>query len=221
MRGPYRLARHRDDTFDRHRAARNRCRRGALRRQSRRFLAARWHKPPRDRARQRRRGRARCRTARPALRAGGRRRAGHSARPRRRQAAAEATARRRNLHVMRSPSARGQPLRLRTMPQGQARTRPLALCRAKGRQSLRALLAAHGRRPVALQRVPPAGEGTRLPRAGERRQQETICRPPRQRYLRGLQGACRWRRPLSALRMSFQLSRPSDTWRRSSRRRSP
>ena len=108
-----------------------------------------------------------------------------------RQAAAEGTARRRTVHVMRPPAARRQPLRLRAMPQGQARTRPPALWRSPRRRLLRTLQAANRRRPVALRPVPRAGEGTRLPRAGERRQQETICRPPRQRHLCRLQDACR------------------------------
>ena len=51
--------------------------------------------------------------------------------------------------------------------------------------------ATHGRRTVTLRPVPRAGEGARLPRAGERRQQETIFWAARKRRMCGLQGACR------------------------------
>ena len=111
------------------------------------------------------------------------------------------------MHILRSAPAGRQPLRLRAVPRGKARTRPPALCRAQGCRLLRALHPAHGRRSVALRPVPRAGEGARLPRAGKRCRQEALCRPARQRHLRRLQGACRWRRPLPPLRIPFQFPR--------------
>ena len=142
-------------------------------------------------------------------------------RPRRRQAAAEGTARRRALHILRPPPSRRRPLRLRDMPRGTACTRSPTLCRQARRRLLRALHAAHGRGPVALRPMPRAGEGARVPRAG-RAPSARNDMPP------GAHEANVWTaRRLSvappAVRDALTVPtpvRPSVTWWRSGRRRS-
>ena len=58
-------------------------------------------------------------------------------------------------------------------------TRPPALCRPQGCRPLRALHAAHARRPVPLRPMSRAGEGAHLARARECRQQEALRRAAR------------------------------------------
>ena len=122
-------------------------------------------------------------------------------RPRRRQAPPSGAPGGGNLHVLRPPPTGGQPLRLRAVPRGAARTRPPALCRTPGRRPLRALQAAHSRRSVALRPVPRAGEGARLSQAKERRREETLCREARAGRVCGLCSPHRGHSPLSALRI--------------------
>ena len=128
-------------------------------------------------------------------------------RARRGQAAAEGTARRRALYVMRPARARRWPLALRAVPECAARIRPPALRCPSRRRSLRALCPAHIRGPIPLRPVPRAGEGARFARTQEGRRQEALRNTARERGVCRLQGACPWRRPLSPLRISFQLPR--------------
>ena len=64
----------------------------------------------------------------------------------------------------------------------------------------------HGRRPVPFGAEPRAGEGARSP-SGEPPSAGTIRKTARERRMCRLQSAFPWRRPLSPLRMSFELPR--------------